>query len=407
MNILYVTTQIPCKRTGGQVRQFHLIRELSHWHQITVISFLRSEEEAELKALEEFGVKYLAIPFSQPAREQGWENRWKSWKQAIFDPRPHYASIYPVERLLPALEQAIAQRTWDVVNFEYLDTAPLSTAIGDHSWILTAHNVESLNASSQAEMEPKATHRLKARIEASKLRRWERKWVESSTACLTVSELDARRLRQLAPKGKFCVIPNGVDSKAFEPDPHNTRHKNRIVFFGNLAYPPNRTGLRWFIERVFLQLRESIPDVSLEIIGPHAAGEILEYGEYPGVKIVGFVEDIRPHLWDAELCIVPLFSGGGTRLKILEAAAAGCAVVSTSLGAEGLELAGGIEFLMADNPQDFNLKIKDLLENPDLLAKITRNALEAVKKRYDWCTIAHELDQVYSCMVNSEKATPV
>lgn len=398
---MWVTPQLPSLHTGAQVRQYYLIRELSQRHQLRLISFFRKEEQSDLRALQDCGVELMANLFAPPDRRRGWKNRWQSWSQVIFDQKPHFSYTYPIERLKPLLEEALAEQSWDIVQFDSLYSAPLSAWIGSHPWILTAHNVETLNAFSQAKLEKRVTYRLMAELEVRKLIKWERYWVERSNACVTVSELDAERLVKMASKGKYFVIPNGVDAQAFKPTPLNNRIKNRIVFFGNLGYPPNITGLRWFMDKVFVQLKEKNPDISFEIIGAHAPKEILEYERYPGVKFTGYVGDIRPYLWNAEICVVPLLSGGGTRLKILEAMAAGCAIVTTSVGIEGLIFANEIDYLMADDPRSFSQQLTRLIVNPDLRRRISSNALEKVKTVYDWKVIAPRLEEVFTSICDT------
>lgn len=384
------------------MRQYYLIRALAQRHHIGVVSFLRPEEERELRSLQELGVDLFTVPFTPPERRRGWKNRWESWSNTLFSFTPHFANIYPIDRLVPVLQNKLDEHQWTLIHFETLNTAPLSTGLGDIPWVMTAQNVESANAFSQARRDNKATYRLKAHLEAVKLKDWERKWVERSPVCVVVSELDKERFLEFAPRGNYFVVPNGVDAQGYQPSSGIERSKERLLFFGNLGYPPNVTGLAWFIDQVYPRIKEEIPAVTLEIVGAHATQDWINQVHIEGIHFTGFVEDIKPALWSSTLCIVPLFSGGGTRLKILEAMAAGLPVVSTTIGMEGLDLRPGKDLLVADGMDEFADAVIMLLKNPHFSLALSKNALDRVSQEYDWSKVVRRLEEVYAFIIDKK-----
>jgi glycosyltransferase involved in cell wall biosynthesis len=165
-----------------------------------------------------------------------------------------------------------------------------------------------------------------------------------------------------------------------------------LLFFGTLSYGPNADGLVWFCEQVLPRVRQSKPDVRLEVVGLDPPPRVTALGRLPGVQVTGFVPDIRPKLWSATMCVVPLLAGGGTRLKILEALAAGCPVISTTVGAEGLELMDGKHLLIADDPEEFARDVVALLESDALRHRLADAGRRAVAEKYDWQEIAPRLE---------------
>jgi glycosyltransferase involved in cell wall biosynthesis len=208
---------------------------------------------------------------------------------------------------------------------------------------------------------------------------------------VAVSERDAALLRAMSPAARVHVVPNGVDGEWFAPL-GECRAAEELLFFGSLSYGPNVEGLAWFCQQILPRVQQSRPGVSLEIVGFNPVPGVAALGELPGVKVTGFVPDIRTRLWSAALSVVPLRSGGGTRLKVLEALAAGCPVVSTSLGAEGLSLKDEEHLLLADTPDEFARDVLRLLASPGLRRRVAEAGRKAVAQNYDWRQIASLLD---------------
>ena len=400
MKILWVTPQFPCKQSGGQVRQFYLLKHLCQDNSVKVISLIRQNELNEVSALRDLGAEVVTEVFHPYQISGKWENRFQSWKQTLFDPYPHYARTYPIDMLRVHITKAI--NTWhpDVIQFEHLYVAQLAKLTGDMPRILTEQNVESLIARRQIKFTHSTSRQISAWIEAQKLRAWEVKMLRQYKTCIAVSPDDAREIHQLAPGVTVLIIPNGVDVPYFSQRSETNPQREGILFFGNLGYPPNADALDYFIRDIFPPVHDQFPDKTLTIVGPNASSETRDLGRIPGVHFLGFVEDLRPFLWRAEASIVPLRSGGGTRLKILESLAADCPVVSTDIGAEGLELVGGRDLMLANNPDDFAECLISLLASPDLQKKLSRQGKATVTEKYDWGNISPKLEEIYKSTVD-------
>jgi len=255
--------------------------------------------------------------------------------------------------------------------------------------------------------------RILSNIEATRLAYWEKKTAKLADLTILVSRTDADELRRLAPYAHVAVLPNGVDMNYFKPTfytvtkernkapfgeatapdlaPHIKQDRPLLLFYGHLRYPPNLDGITWFIKKIFPHVRSVIPDAELMILGKEAPRDLVKISEQSGVSLVGLVPDIRPYLVRADVVIAPLRFGAGVRNKILEAMAMGKAVVSTTLGCEGLEVVPGVHLEVADKPSDFAGAVIELLQKPEKRTRIGYNGRGLIKEKYDWKIIGERL----------------
>ena len=288
------------------------------------------------------------------------------------------------------LRRLLSSQGFDVVVL-HLYVVELANEVEDVATILVQENVESDIARRAQTQADNPVHWLRDGLMWRKLLAFEQRWVRRFSVCVAVSERDAAMLREMSPATQVHVVPNGVDSRSFALQT-NQRDAETLLFFGTLSYGPNVEGLIWFCQDVLPIVRASKPDVVLEVVGLNPPPRVAELGELPGIHVTGFVPDIRPKLWSATTCVVPVLAGGGTRLKILEALAAGCPVISTTVGAEGLELMDGKHLLIADDPKEFARDVVALLESDALRHRLAEGGRRAVAEKYDWQQIAPRLE---------------
>lgn len=212
---------------------------------------------------------------------------------------------------------------------------------------------------------------------------------------VAVSDLDARRLEELAGISGVVTIPNGVDT-AYFADTGAPRRANSLVYVGGLTWSPNHDAIRYFCKEILPRLAAEVPEVSLTVIGkvPNG-GDFREIIDNPRVRMSGLVDDVRPLIAEAAAYVVPLRIGGGTRLKILEALSMAKPLVSTSVGCEGLDVIHGEHLLIADTPEAFAQQVLRVLREPDLARRLGLAGRERVEQRYDWDVVARGLESVY------------
>ncbi len=263
--------------------------------------------------------------------------------------------------------------------------------------VLFTHNVEAEIWRRHAETE---TGWLKKRLLHSqwlRMRQFEAKTLTRFDRILAVSDVDKTTLQTLYPDAMsgtpVSVVPTGVDTRYFADVPSEPTNPRRLVFIGSMDWLPNVDAVTQFVREILPRIRQAEPDVTFAIVGRAPTPAVKQLAEVPGVQVTGRVEDIRPYLAAAAVNVVPLRIGGGTRLKIFEAMAAGRATVSTSIGAEGLPAEHGRHLLLADDSAAFADAVVALLRNPDMRRAIEFEARALVTSRYDWSVASAHLEQ--------------
>jgi polysaccharide biosynthesis protein PslH len=240
------------------------------------------------------------------------------------------------------------------------------------------------------------------RAEARRYRRYVLGLLPRFSVATTVSPIEADELRRLTPL-PVSVIPVGVDTRVLHPLPEPNGPPT-LVFTGSLGYQPNRQGIRWFADCVWPRIRATVPDAELEVVGRGAPRAVTALGRRPGINVVGEVPDIAPHLARAHAVVVPILTGAGIRVKIVEAMSAGRAVVSTSLGCEGMpHVEADRQLLVADEPGQFAAQTTRLLLGPALRRSIAQEARLTAERFYDWRMLGEQLGAVLEGLATERK----
>lgn len=378
MNILFLSRWFPFPPdNGSKLRIYHLLKGLSQFHTVTLLSFSdRPVPSPERMRQYEISSETQVVPWA--------EFNGKSMKSRLgfFSPTPRSL----VDTYSPQMESLI-RAALKKKNFDIVIASQLSMA----SYFSCFRNVpalfEEIELGALYEQVLKEHHllkRLRYYLSWLKFRRYLSHLLDNFQSGTVVSQVESRILEGNLPKnGKVEVLPNCVDLRDYQ---NVTVHKknNHIVFSGSFTYRPNHHAMQWFIQHVFPLVLREVPDAHLLITGDHAG---LPIPNMRNVTLAGYVDDIRPLIASCDVSIAPIWSGGGTRLKILEAMAIGTAVVATSKGAEGLDVENGKHILIADEPRRFAEHVIELLRDRDLRKYISSNAARLVKDSYDWQVI--------------------
>ncbi|HSM60537.1 MAG TPA: glycosyltransferase family 4 protein, partial [Longimicrobiales bacterium] len=263
------------------------------------------------------------------------------------------------------------------------------------------HNVESALLARRAEAEPSRVRRAYLRLQ-SRLQETEERTAAPSVALnLVCSEEDRAELSRIAPGARIAVVSNGVDTGQFQPA---TGGSEGIVFVGGVSWLPNADGMRWFMEKVLPLVRRELPDVPVTWVGRASDENAAQYRERHGVTLTGYVEDIRPYVARAACFVAPIRVGGGTRLKVLDAWAMGKAVVSTSVGCEGLDARDGENILVRNDPGDFAAAVVRVLRDAGMRRALGSAARETAVALYDWGVIGHGMIEEYRRVLATTRA---
>ena len=253
--------------------------------------------------------------------------------------------------------------------------------------IIDTHNIDSLVLARYQQNMRSPLRRLYAGVTSRKLARFEQVAFAAAEAVVVCSEVEADVLRASVPADRIWVVPNGADLQRFQPR-GMPEIPQRLLFFGRLDYYPNRDAIEFFIQDILPRIRERHPGAEFHVAGAGDDRPVRELAQaVPGVVLHGRVEDLAALVESAAIVVVPLRCGGGTRLKILEALAAGRPVVSTTVGAEGLDMKPGSDLLFADGADAFSQAVIGLLADPAKARALGDAGRRAVQSRYDWQAI--------------------
>ena len=305
---------------------------------------------------------------------------------------PLAVSLYRSEALQRQVDALMRAEKYDAVVCDFLFAAPNISDLG--SAVLFQHNVESIIWQRHAGHASTPWHRAYFRSQWERMRRYEGEVCRAAKRIIAVSQADAQAMRSLYGVTRVAAVPTGVDLDYFSP-PETPKRVGDLVFVGSMDWMPNIDAMLWFTADVLPLIRQRRPDCSLVIAGRLPSTEVRQLAKtYDGILVTGTVPDVRPYLWGAAVSIVPLRIGGGTRLKIYEAMAARIPVVSTTIGAEGLDVQDGETIAITDSPQDFADRSVALLEDADARHRMAQRAWEMVSACYSWEVVSRKFEQL-------------
>jgi glycosyltransferase involved in cell wall biosynthesis len=237
--------------------------------------------------------------------------------------------------------------------------------------------------------------RLLLKQQWQRMLRFERDALTRFDLVLAVSDTDRRTLERLYPgalRNPVHVVQTGVDTSYFTPMPRQERRAH-LVFTGSMDWLPNEDGMTYFVRDILPLIRQAEPDVTLSIVGRNPTPAVQRLAQTPGIEVTGRVDDVRPHVAAGDIYVVPLRIGGGTRLKIFEAMSMSRAVVSTTIGAEGLPVTSGRDIVIADEPALFAESVVRLIRDADTRHRIESAARQLVVSRYDWAAVSRDFEE--------------
>ncbi len=375
--------------TGGKIRSYHIIRELSQKHDVTVFTFYpRQLDDAHVELRRTLG-NIVCVPLQLPASRSLGE--YVDYLARIFSSYPYTMAKYYRPEVFRSFNQLLESNIPDVMVCDFVYPAGLIPWDLPCPKVLFAHNVEAQVWHRYYQVTHNPLLKLVTWLEYRAMRRAERSYVQRADHLLTVSEPDRTFFTQYMDSRRITAIPTGVDLDYFQPSvgPENP---NSVVFTASMDWLPNDDGICYFLNEIFPRIRHYVPDVKLSLVGRNPSIKVAALAKEKGAEVTGRVPDIRPYVHPACVYVVPLRVGGGTRLKIFEAMAMGKAIVSTSIGAEGLPVTIGKNILIEDDPERFALSVAGLLSDPAARFRLGRAARQMVESRHSWRAVAAEFD---------------
>lgn len=408
--ILLLTPQLPYPpHQGTSLRNWHILRGLALSYQVSLLSFVEPEQTADAAALQPLydlcqTVGTVPVPTRSRLTRLGqlFTSRLPDMAHRLYDPA-----------FALRLRQWLEANLFDIVQVEGIELARYIQVIREASptsqILFDDHNAEAelqrrnfLTDMGRPGRWPAAAYSF---IQTHRLRRFERWAMHQATWVVAVSEPDARQLRTLAPDKPVTVIPNSIDTTAYllSPGGELNHYPFDLLFMGKMDYRPNVDAVLWFAEMIWPLIQAVRPQTRWAIVGqkPDARLDLLR--RYPGITITGRVDAVQPYLAGASVVLMPFRAGSGTRLKLIEAMAAGKAVVSTTLGAEGFPVQSGRELFLADTPELFAQAVLRLLADKDERERLGAAASQFALQ-YDWRVVVPHFTSLYEHGGQNERA---
>ena len=391
MRIAFLSQLLPLPLDAGpKIRAYYVLRHLAEaGHEVTLVCFVRpSDKESDVRALGRFCRGVETVPLRRSRVKD-----LRDGVRSLFSDSPFLILRDEVPAMAQLLGRLLDRGSWDAVHADQLWMAPYAARCSNVPLtVLDQHNAVFRVPERLAANERNPLAKALLRREAAKLAHFERDMVERFDRVVWVTEEDRAAFPPCARGARDdAVIPIAVDPTASQPIAR--QRPFRVTFLGGIHWPPNAEAVRWFAERVWPAVTAAVADCVLTVIGKGSPGRFRDTSR---IAVTGYVPDLHPYLAETAAFVVPLLTGAGMRVKILDAWCWALPVVSTSIGAEGLKGVHGENLLIADDPDAFADHVIRILRDGREADRIARNGRATVETLYDWRKVYCAWDSVYS-----------
>jgi polysaccharide biosynthesis protein PslH len=390
MKILWVKSDLLHPTTkGGHIRTLEMLKRIHERHEVHYAGFENDAEGEGVRRSIEYCSRLYRLPHAAPKRTSA--AFAVQLLKGVFSPLPVAVFRYSSPPMARLLRDIIARERFDSVVCDFITPAINFPSLAPA--VIFQHNVETTIWRRHSENARNAAERLYLRMQADRMFSFEREACRAARHVIAVSGEDARLIQDMFGIRNVSSIPTGVDVEKFTPATESPRAG--LVFVGSMDWLPNIDGMRFFCTEVLPLIRRKRPGCTLSIVGREPSREIRALAEKdPLIEVTGTVPDVRPHLWKSAVSIVPLRIGGGTRMKIFEAMASRVSVVSTTVGAEGLEIHPPDDIRIADTAADFAAQCLQLLDDPSTRTRQSEAAWSLVARNFGWDSIARRFESI-------------
>jgi glycosyltransferase involved in cell wall biosynthesis len=376
-NTLFVSAFSPHPLTfGGAIRLHNLMRTVHEFSDVSLISFCEWEDPETRAVLGEFCDEIVFVPGrSRP--------RWQLQARSLLSLHSFQHLNHRSKSFQRALTELLTRSSFDVVVTEMSQMASYDLSPAPPVRVLDMQNIEHELVRRRAGVSGKGARRLALELEWRKLRREELDACRRFDLVFIPSDREQALVSSWVPGTQCVAVPNTIDPDRL-PQREAMPARHEVVFIGLTHVDANRDGVRWFVDAVLPLLERRVPDVHVSIVGGTPPPDIARLGSRPNIDVTGYVPEIAPYLQAAAVSIVPLRSGGGTRLKILESLSVGVPTVSTTIGAEGLDVVDGTHIRIADEPATFADAVAELMLDQETQRRLSEAGRALVESKYSW-----------------------
>jgi polysaccharide biosynthesis protein PslH len=401
MKILWVkANKLLPLHSGGDIRSYHIARYLASRHELCFLSYYDGEPDAPYER--QLAEHFPGATCQCTGKSQKLPARALDYLMKVGDSAPYAVTRFKSEQVREKLTAWLTNRKFDVAVCDFLDAA-VNFIPSPTPTVLFQHNVESEIWRRHADTETNPAKRQIYRMEFKKMRAYEETTVQKFPHVVAVSENDRQLMSAWVDASQITVIPTGVDLQQYKPDLSERKVDPLVMFIGAMDWEPNVDAVEFFCKEIWPAVRAQVPEAKFRIVGRNPVRRVQQFAG-DSIEVTGRVPAVIEHLHQAAVVIVPLRIGGGTRLKIYEAMAAGKAMVSTSVGAEGLDVHHSRDIILADGAKDFTEAVLMLLKDDDARKRYGRAAAE-LAAGYDWARVGAKFEAVLEKVSGSNPAT--
>jgi len=398
MKILILDEEFPFPlNSGGRIRGFNLASRLARTNEVSYFAYGKNDSPG-YRAFKEAGLRPIAVDHS--LRRKSGPVFYIKLLANLFSDLPYVVTSHYSHDFAVRLKQEIKANKPDLLYCAWSPYASFFQEIGSVKKVIGTHNIEATIWKRYYENESNPLKKWYIGGQYRKMLRFEKSVFGRADGVTAVSCEEADQIRQMGDT-RVELVDNGVDPEFFAPG-EITEKSNRLVFTGSMDWRPNQDAVFYFAHEIMPALRDTRPDLKAVFVGRNPPPHVKALAETPGIEITGTVDDVRSYISEAAVYIVPLRIGGGSRLKILEALAMKKAVVSTAVGAEGLEVTDNEQLLVARDTEEFVQKTVRLLDDHDLRERLGSNGRALVERRYGWDSLAEKLNGFLKSVAESQ-----
>jgi sugar transferase (PEP-CTERM/EpsH1 system associated) len=377
---------------GGKTRSLNLLKELARNHEVSLFLFYGAHANDQHGELKKYFSSVVTVPLDFSKKRGVGEAL--EYAAHLFSVWPHSVAKYCRPQVSARLKEVLKERPFDLLVCDFLHAAKAIPWEWPVPKLLFTHNVEELIWRRSYEVAINPIWKAVCWREYRRMREMEQKYVGLADQVLTVSENDSKYFSFYTNPEKITVVPTGVDIDYFHPMLRPEKATS-MVFTGSMDWLPNEDAILYLSESILPKIRVQEPGAAVWVVGRSPSQKLRDVGaKKVGIHVTGTVEDVRPYIAESQVYIVPLRIGGGTRIKIFEAMSMGKAVVSTSVGAEGLPVEHTKNIILADSPEEFASQVVRLLRDQRAREAIGRAARKLVEENYSWASVARSFEGV-------------
>lgn len=399
MKILFLSQIVPYPPHGGVLqRGYNIIREIAKENDVYLLAFVHPDtlgsEELIVESKSHLEGFCKSVDFFSLWPKKSVMHKYIAFSAGFLYPKPfsvlaHKSSGYNVR-----LHEIIENNDINVIHYDTIGLAGYHSEKQNIPTLLTHHNIESTLMARRSKVESSWLARIYVGLQAKRLKRYETSQSLNFDINIMMSKTDELELKAMVPSVKTDIVPNGVDIEYFSVS--NLPQEKAIIYTGGMNMFANKDAVLHLIEDIWPKIKARIPGAIFYVIGQDPPDELLKISaQDSSIKVLGYVDDVRPYVAKSSVYVVPLRVGGGTRLKVLDALAQGKAIVSTAVGCEGIEVTDGLNIHIENNDVNFSNRVIELLNNQARRCELGMAARILVEKKYDWASIAQILQRAY------------